>query len=215
MKHVTMLLALLLTFGLLAACGKDDPDDLYDNLKAQLDGGNDEDNDKTISNNLNQYPTYEANWVLDRQVIDKTVMRNINNQRLEIEHMPNEVLLKNVSEIQGLPIVGSSSFTCFYENLAYDGMSLYIGESNSKSFTVSEDYRSGNYYLLKAGEQEYAVGLEYQIDGTYEKNADQWTLKWTVSRVNLHESNSPSSMMFGYTFDPALTLILVSTKRLN
>ena len=144
MKHVTTLFALLLAFGLLTACGKDEPDDL-----ARLDGGNDE----YDTNNLNQYPTYEANWVLDRQVIDQTVMRNINNQRLEIEHMPNEVLLKNVSEIQGLPIVGSSSFTCFYENLAYDGISLYIGESNSKSFTVSEDYRSGNYYLVKAGEQ--------------------------------------------------------------
>lgn len=209
MKHLVMLFSLLLTFGLLAACGN--PDDLDDNLKARLDGGN----DKYGSNNLNQYPTYEVNWVLDRQVIDKTVMKNINNQHLEIAHMPNEVLLKNVSEIQGLPIVASSSFTCSYENLAYNSMSLYIGESNTKPFTVSEDYRSGNYYLVKAGEQEYAVGLEYQIDGTYEQNTDQWTLKWTVSRVNLHESNSPSSVMFGYTFDPELTLMLISTKRLN
>ena len=209
MKHVTMLLALLLAFGLLTACGKDEPDDL-----ARLDGGN----DKYGSNNLNQYPTYEVNWVLDRQVIDKTVMKNINNQRLEIAHMPNEVLLKNVSEIQGLPIVASSSFTCSYENLAYNSMSLYIGESNTKPFTVSEDYRSGNYYLVKAGEQEYAVGLEYQIDGTYEQNTDQWTLKWTVSRVNLQESYpsySSSSEIFGYTFDPELTLMLISTKRLN
>ena len=211
MKHVVMLFALLLTFGLLVACGKDDPDDLYDDLKAGLDGGNDE----YESNDSIQYPTYEADWVLDRQVIDKTVMRNINNQRLEIAHMPNEVLLKNVSEIQGLPILGSSSFTCFYENLAYDGISMYFGESNSKSFTVSEDYRSGNYYLVKVGEEEYAVGLDYQTDGTYNQNTDQWTLKWTVSRVNLHEANSPSSVMFGYTFDPALTLMLISTKRLN
>ena len=84
MKHVVMLFALLLTFGLLVACGKDDPDDLYNNPGA----GFNKNNDNSNSNDSIQYPTYEANWVLDRQVIDKTVMRNINNQRLEIAHMP-------------------------------------------------------------------------------------------------------------------------------
>ena len=213
MKHVTMLLALLLAFGLLTACGKDEPDDL-----ARLDGGN----DKYGSNNLNQYPTYEVNWVLDSQVIDKTVMKNINNQRLEIAHMPNEVLLKNVSEIQGLPILGSSSFTCFYENLAYDDKSLYVGENSSMAFTVDEQSRSiVDYYVASGGEDytvgpdlEYAVGLDYQIDGTYNQNTDQWTLKWTVSSVSLYEVRL-LTMISSYTFDPALTLMLISTKRLN
>ena len=211
MKHVVMLFALLLTLGLLTACDKDEPEDLYDNLQTQTD------TDDSNSNDSRQYPTYEADWVLDRQVIDKTMIRLIDNQRLEIDHMPNEVLLKNVSEIQGLPVFDSSRFTCSYEYLAYADKSLYVGaeERNSMSFTVSEDYRSGNYYLVKVGEEEYAVGLDYQTDGTYNQNTDQWTLKWTVSRVNLHEANSPSSVMFGYTFDPALTLMLISTKRLN
>lgn len=205
MKHVTMLFVLLLALGLLTACGKDEPEALYD------------DDLKGKSNTTNYCVIYEADWVLDRQVIDKTVIRLIDNQRLEIDHMPNEVLLKNVSEIQGLPVFDSSRFTCSYEYLAYADKSLYVGaeESNSMSFTVSEDYRSGNYYLVKVGEEEYAVGLDYQTDGTYNQNTDQWTLKWTVSRVNLHEANSPSSVMFGYTFDPALTLMLVSKKRLN
>jgi hypothetical protein len=205
MKHVAMLFALLLALGLLTACGKAEPEALYD------------DDLKGKSNTTNYCVIYEADWVLDRQVIDKTVIRLIDNQRLEIDHMPNEVLLKNVSEIQGLPVFDSSRFTCSYEYLAYADKSLYVGaeESNSMSFTVSEDYRSGNYYLVKVGEEEYAVGLDYQTDGTYNQNTDQWTLKWTVSRVNLHEANSPSSVMFGYTFDPALTLILISTKRLN
>ena len=93
MKHVVMLFALLLTLGLLTACDKDEPEDLYDNLQTQTD------TDDSNSNDSRQYPTYEADWVLDRQVIAKTMIKLIDNQRLEIDHMPNEVLLKNVSEI--------------------------------------------------------------------------------------------------------------------
>ena len=208
MKHVTMLLALLLAFGLLTACGKDEPDLIGDYPYEEL------------YNNSPSVTSYEAEWVMDRQVIGKTVM-NIIGSKIEIEHMPNEVLLKNVSEIQGLHLVSSSWFI-LYEFRAYNDKSLYV-DSFSKSFTLSEGFRSGNYYLVKASRNddavvpdfEYIVGLEYQIDGTYEQNTDQWTLKWTVSRVNLHESNSPSSVMFGYTFDPELTLMLISTKRLN
>ena len=199
MKHVTTLFALLLAFGLLTACGKDEPD---------LIG------DYPYYNNSPSVTSYEAEWVMDRQVIGKTVM-NIIGSQIEIEHMPNEVLLKNVSEIQGL----------LYEFRAYNDKSLYV-DSFSKSFTLSEGFRSGNYYLVTASRNddavvpdfEYIVGLEYQLDGTYEQNTDQWTLKWTVSRVNLQESYpsySSSSEIFGYTFDPALTLMLISTKRLN
>lgn len=208
MKHVTTLFALLLAFGLLTACGKDEPDLIGDYPYEEL------------YNNSPSVTSYEAEWVMDRQVIGKTVM-NIIGSQIEIEHMPNEVLLKNVSEIQGLHLVSSSWFI-LYEFRAYNDKSLYV-DSFSKSFTLSEGFRSGNYYLVKASRNddavvpdfEYIVGLEYQIDGTYEQNTDQWTLKWTVSRVNLHESNSPSSVMFGYTFDPELTLMLISTKRLN
>ena len=211
MKHVTTLFALLLAFGLLTACGKDEPDLIGDYPYREL-----------YNNSLSD-TSYEAEWVMDRQVIGKTVM-NIIGSKIEIEHMPNEVLLKNVSEIQGLHLVSSSWFI-LYEFRAYNDKSLYV-DSFSKSFTLSEGFRSGNYYLVKASRNddavvpdfEYIVGLEYQLDGTYEQNTDQWTLKWTVSRVNLQESYpsySSSSEIFGYTFDPALTLMLISTKRLN
>ena len=181
MKHVTTLFALLLAFGLLTACGKDEPDLIGDYPYEEL------------YNNSPSVTSYEAEWVMDRQVIGKTVM-NIIGSKIEIEHMPNEVLLKNVSEIQGLHLVSSSWFI-LYEFRAYNDKSLYV-DSFSKSFTLSEGFRSGNYYLVKASRNddavvpdfEYIVGLEYQLDGTYEQNTDQWTLKWTVSRVNLQES---------------------------
>ena len=203
MKHVAMLFALLLALGLLTACGKDEPEALYD------------DDLKGKSNTTNYCVIYEAEWVMDRQVIDKTTMRVIDDLVIEIDHMPNEVLLRNFSEIQGLPVFDTSYLTCYYEHLAYDEKSLYVGESNSISFIPIEgELNDRNAYSVKAGGEDYVVGLDFQIDGTYNKYTDIWTVKWTVSRVCLYEVYT-FSMISSYTFDPALTLMLVSTKRLN
>jgi len=203
MKHVAMLFALLLALGLLTACGKDEPEALYD------------DDLKGKSNTTNYCVIYEAEWVMDRQVIDKTVMRVLDDQIIEIIHMPDEVLLRNFSEIQGLPVFDTSYLTCYYEHLAYDEKSLYVGESNSISFIPIEgELNDRNAYSVKAGGEDYVVGLDFQIDGTYNKYTDIWTVKWTVSRVCLYEVYT-FSMISSYTFDPALTLMLVSKKRLN
>lgn len=204
MKHVVMLFALLLTLGLLTACDKDEPESWYD------------DDLKGFTPYTPPYcVTYEAEWVMDRQVIDKTTMRVIDDLVIEIDHMPNEVLLRNFSEIQGLPIFDSYYLTCYYEHLAHDEKSLYVGDSYSiSSIPILVELNDGTYYIVKAGGEEYVVGLDYQIDGTYDHNTDQWTLKLTVNRVNLYETYT-FSMISSYTFDPALTLMLISTKRLN
>ena len=201
MKHVTTLFALLLAFGLLTACGKDEPDDL-----ARLNGGN----DKYGSNNLNQYPTYEVNWVLDRQVIDKTVMRNINNQRLEIANMPNEVLLQNLltNEQQNLPIEQLECVYYTFVNFGYNAATFY----NNKADATSDKRK----YLVEINKQTYQVWIdEGQVGGTYNQNTDQWTLEWKIKKVSIYNEWSSLVETKAWTFDPELTLILVSTKRLN
>lgn len=214
MKHVVMLFALLLALGLLTACGKDEPDDYYLTFHQNGYGHHEEKPLITTS--------YEVEWVMDRQVIDKTIMNVIGNQTIQIEHMPDEVLLRNFSEIQGHSVFDCDYFFFDYKYLAYDDKSLYFGENSSMAFTVDEQSRSiVDYYVASGGEDytvgpdlEYAVGLDYQIDGTYNQNTDQWTLKWTVSSVSLYEVRL-LTMISSYTFDPALTLMLISTKRLN
>ena len=201
MKHVTTLFALLLAFGLLTACGKDEPDDL-----ARLNGGN----DKYGSNNLNQYPTYEVNWVLDRQVIDKTVMRNINNQRLEIANMPNEVLLQNLltNEQQNLPIEQLECVYYTFVNFGYNAATFY----NNKADATSDKRK----YLVEINKQTYQVWIdEGQVGGTYNQNTDQWTLEWKIKKVSIYNEWDSLAEIKDWTFDPELTLMLISTKRLN
>lgn len=204
MKHLVMLFSLLLAFGLLAACGN--PDDLDDNLKERLNGGNENSN----SNDSIQYPTYEANWVLDRQVIDKTVMRNINNQRLEIANMPNEVLLQNLltNEQQNLPIEQLECVYYTFVNFGYNAATFY----NNKADATSDKRK----YLVEINKQTYQVWIdEGQVGGTYNQNTDQWTLEWKIKKVSIYNEWSSLVETKDWTFDPALTLILVSTKRLN
>ncbi len=204
MKHLVMLFSLLLTFGLLAACGN--PDDLDDNLKARLNGGNENSN----SNDSIQYPTYEANWVLDRQVIDKTVIRNIDNQRLEITNMPNEVLLRHLltNEQQNLPIKQLTSLYYTYTTVGYN-TSMYYNKS-------TDDKSDERRFLVKTDKQVYHVWIdESQVGGTYDQNADQWTLEWKIKKISIVDVVSSFYENKDWTFDPELTLILVSTKRLN
>ena len=204
MKHLVMLFSLLLTFGLLAACGN--PDDLDDNLKARLNGGNENSN----SNDSIQYPTYEANWVLDRQVIDKTVIRNIDNQRLEITNMPNEVLLRHLltNEQQNLPIKQLTSLYYTYTTVGYN-TSMYYNKS-------TDDKSDERRFLVKTDKQVYHVWIdESQVGGTYDQNADQWTLEWKIKKISIVDLVSSFYENKDWTFDPELTLILVSTKRLN
>lgn len=204
MKHLVMLFSLLLTFGLLAACGN--PDDLDDNLKARLNGGNENSN----SNDSIQYPTYEANWVLDRQVIDKTMIRNIDNQRLEITNMPNEVLLRHLltNEQQNLPIKQLTSLYYTYTTVGYN-TSMYYNKS-------TDDKSDERRFLVKTDKQVYHVWIdESQVGGTYDQNADQWTLEWKIKKISIVDVVSSFYENKDWTFDPELTLMLISTKRLN
>ena len=204
MKHLVMLFSLLLTFGLLAACGN--PDDLDDNLKARLNGGNENSN----SNDSIQYPTYEANWVQNRQVIDKTVIRNIDNQRLEITNMPNEVLLRHLltNEQQNLPIKQLTSLYYTYTTVGYN-TSMYYNKS-------TDDKSDERRFLVKTDKQVYHVWIdESQVGGTYDQNADQWTLEWKIKKISIVDVVSSFYENKDWTFDPELTLMLISTKRLN
>ena len=206
MKHLVMFFALLLAFGLLTACGKDDPDDLNGNLKAAFSGNN----NKSYSNDSIQYPTYEANWVQNRQVIDKTVIRNIDNQRLEITNMPNEVLLRHLltNEQQNLPIKQLTSLYYTYATFGYNTSMYY---NNSTNATSDE-----KKYLVEINNQTYQVGIdECQVGGTYNRNTDQWTLEWKIKKVSIYNEWDSLAEIKDWTFDPELTLILISTKRLN
>ena len=198
MKHLIMLFALLLTLGLLAACGKDDHPN--------------EHSKQVSSPRPDSVTHYEGNWVMDGQVIDKTefiiTFYRYDGTILSINHMPYEVLLQNVFSGEQLKQLIVENANTTLEQLGY---------TNSSS-SVSLIYKSGwmKYNIhIGSGSESWGINVDCQIDGLYEQDHDQWTLKWTVNGLNIYKYYSTPQETKGYTFDPALTLILVSTKRLN
>ena len=135
--------------------------------------------------------TYEANWVVDRMVIDNTKFDYYYDGGIRVWHMPNQLLLKDVLPIDqwNLP--------------ANDFNEMYLPLQN-------EDTK----YNIRNGEEVYSIHLACMIDGTYEHDTDQWTMKWTIDKLQVY-SLSDDSVIATQTFEPALTMLLVSTKRLK
>ena len=69
-------------------------------------------------------------------------------------------------------------------------------------------------YGIFFGTVEYVVVLDYQIDATYNQDSDQWMIKWTVNSVYC-ERTRDRHVTATHTFEPALTMMLISTKRLH
>jgi len=204
MKRRTLTHFLMAGLGicLLAACTKEE--EVY-NLKAQMD--------KPLS-----YVAYEANWVVDGQFVDQTkfVFRSGESYGIfEIDHMPNDVLLKDLLEKElrqqsvetpelGEAVTDHTPFFSKNETLGFSDMTNYINNKNNNE---------GSYSVFM-GTVEYVVVLDYQIDATYNQDSDQWMIKWTVNSVYC-ERTRDRHVTTTHTFEPALTMLLVSTKRLH
>ncbi len=207
MKRTTLTHVLMagLAICLLAACTKEENEHV---LKAGM------------NKELPQV-TYEANWVVDRMVIDKTIFEYYYNGNIRIWHVPSQLLLKDVLPIDQwnlpandfnemyLPLynLGNNTTTSFYNN------DIHNSNYNTIPGAFANDSFDTNYNI-RNGEEVYSVQLACKIDGTYEHDTDQWTMKLTVDKLQVY-SFSVDSIIATHTFEPALTMLLVSTKRLH
>ena len=205
MKHFTLPFAFVLAVCLISACDKDES---YESMKG-------------IPVSQPTIVSYEANWVVDHLVIDKTRLdyiyydydSHIDDTGIQFWHMPNQLLLQDVLSIDQwkLPFYDVNALCIPIQNLGYNSSTTFFEKKTSGSFT-SDPY--DKRYSIKNGEEVYSISLACQIDGAYEQNADQWTIKMTVDKLSVY-SVSADSVISNHTFDPALTLMLISTKRLN
>ena len=124
--------------------------------------------------------------------------------------MPNEVLLRHLltNEQQNLPIKQLTSLYYTYATFGYNTSMYYNNSTNA----ISDEKK----YLVEINKQTYQVGIdEGQVGGTYNRNTDQWTLEWKIKKVSIYNEWDSLAEIKDWTFDPELTLILISTKRLN
>jgi hypothetical protein len=112
------------------------------------------------------------------------------------------------NEQQNLPIEQLECVYYTFVNFGYNAATFY----NNKADATSDKRK----YLVEINKQTYQVWIdEGQVGGTYNQNTDQWTLEWKIEKVSIYNKWSSLVKTTDWTFDPALTLILVSTKRLN
>ena len=161
--------------------------------------------------------TYEANWVVDRMVIDNTKFDYFYDGGIRVWHMPNQVLLKDVLPIDqwNLPANDFNEMYLPLQNLGYNTSTTFYNNINYN--TIPGAFASDSFdtkYNIRNGEEVYSIHLACMIDGTYEHDTDQWTMKWTIDKLQVY-SLSDDSVIATQTFEPALTMLLVSTKRLK
>ena len=205
MKRTTLTHFLMagLAICLLTACTKEE-NEKYGDLKARM--------------NVPQV-TYEANWVVDRVVIDYTIFDYYYNDGIMVWHMPNQLLLQDVLPISqwNLPPNDLNELSFPLQNLGFNKTSsFYNNDYNNNYNVIPGEFTSDSYdtkYNIRNGEEVYSIHLACKIDGTYEYDTDQWTMKWTVDKLKVY-SFSADSIIATHTFEPALTMMLISTKRL-
>lgn len=163
--------------------------------------------------------TYEANWVVDRVVIDNTKFDYYYDGGVRVWHMPNQLLLQDVLPIDQWNLPPNDLNELFFplQNLGFNKTSSFYNNNNTYNHNIIPgEFTSDSYdttYNIRNGEEVYSIHLACKIDGTYEYDTDQWTMKWTVDKLKVY-SFSVDSIIATHTFEPALTMMLISTKRL-
>jgi hypothetical protein len=162
--------------------------------------------------------TYEANWVVDRMVIDNTKFDYYYDGGVRVWHMPNQLLLQDVLPISqwNLPPNDLNELSFPLQNLGFNKLSSFYNNNTYNHNIIPGEFTSDSYdtkYNIRNGEEVYSIHLACKIDGTYEYDTDQWTMKWTVEKLKVY-SSSADSIIATHTFEPALTMMLISTKRL-
>ena len=162
--------------------------------------------------------TYEANWVVDRMVIDNTKFDYYYDGGVRVWHMPNQLLLQDVLPISqwNLPPNDLNELSFPLQNLGFNKLSSFYNNNTYNHNIIPGEFTSDSYdtkYNIRNGEEVYSIHLACKIDGTYEYDTDQWTMKWTVDKLKVY-SFSVDSIIATHTFEPALTMMLISTKRL-
>ena len=189
---------------LFASCGSDDNDD------STIHAMSNTTDEKNIINSV-----YEADWILDQQVVDHTTI-SFKDDSLLVSHFPNEQLLDWWMKFSGYGYSGSSdkdSYNVADVNGANLGLSN-VGNSNNSSYY--ETLLVNTNYQIFVDNIHFDVHIETQdnrLTAIKDQINDKWSISWQITKISL--LSPATTKVMENTYNPPLSLMLVTTKRIK
>ena len=186
---------------LLASCGGDDNESDKNGLKYSLS-----DSENKI------YAEYEADWVMDQQVIDHTTISFVGDS-LQVSHFPNKQLLEWFTA--GDLYYSSHPYSNAFEDV--NGIHLELSKlGNSYNSSYYETLYVDTHYQINYDGYKLDVQIVTQdsrLSAVKDLENDKWSITWKIAKivVVLVGTSEPCIQ----TYDPALTLMLITTKRVK
>ena len=144
------------------------------------------------------YAIYNAEWVINREVIDHTIFEY--GGLIHIAHFPNSLLLDWTNEEKETEDRSDNYFD--FNKVGNTSQQLYFNSTALSS------------YLIDINGICHFVHLECQ-DGSptavYDQKADRWMLTWQLTGITL--TNIETGQSESHTYSTVKTMMLVTTKR--
>ena len=184
-------------------------------------GGDDNDDGLSLASNETAYgmniisSVYEADWILDQQVVDHTTI-SFKGDSLQISHFPNEQLLAWMGGGYGSGYGFSDTHSFEYEEVNGVNLGLSnVGNSNNSSYyetlLVNTNYQISLYNLINYDVQ--IETLNNRLTAVKDQINDKWSISWQITKISLVSPETPK--IFENTYDPPLSLMLVTTKHIK
>lgn len=201
-KSLTGLLIVLAMYAVLS-CSREEPEAPMVELTENYDYGK--------TGNKRQIKVYEANWVINRQIVDTTIM-SVDSNLVSVFHMPYKYLLDPVltDEQKALGIGEQSSLAIPLTQSGYSLINTYLEATDDGTGTNTA------FSNIHIGNELYTFAINYLCYSSYNNTKNVWTMTWIILEVKLTlQSTSTEDHSVSWTYNPAMTLLLITTKQLD
>lgn len=179
------------------ACSEDESDDI-----------------KNLSAQIQIYYIYDADWIIDRQVVDHTqlyldITKNIN---IRADLYPSQYLFAWVKDNRSF---NNGSITTIGA-MAGNAMDM-INTGNSTNSSYFDYTSNWSKHKVIINGQAFNVTLSHEEGSptaVYEEIGDKWAVTWKIKAVTLESVYDPEKVIT-HTYQPSFTMMLLTTKRVK
>ena len=196
-RIIGKLMLLCLTVVVASACSKEESDSPQSYMQYVV---NDADGVRVAR--------YEAQWVVDKQVSDHTML-TVTGNIFSIPQLPLERLLVPLlpAEERDEPITQLTASEWRFMMYAY---------SSTVTYNEAELNNQWSQCAVKVGEKRYDLRVHATFYSTYDMDRDVWGIRWDIEEISILDLYAEElGEEDVYRFNPALNVTLVTTNRLN